>query len=190
MKIPLAVPLLVLACQMGCQSGPAPRVYVLGPPASEAEGLTAETNRPVLELRRISLPDYLDTSDMLRRGGRNELTISTTGRWGERLSVGIARALRAGLARRLEGTIVTGAAAGQTARRLSVDVEAFDAPASGPCVLTARWALSGTAVRGTFVSRTVVPDGPNGDAALAAAMSEVVDRLAGEIARSVEKRGT
>ena len=172
---------------MGCQSGPPPRTYVLGAPVASVAGLSNETGRPVLDLRRVSLPDYLDTSDIQVRDGRNQLTPSATGRWGERLSVGITHALGEGLARRLPGVVVSwnGGASGQ---RLQVDVEAFDVSASGGCVLTARWTVrrdgqstAGTVFRGTFVAQAA----NMADAAVVAAMGDAIEQLAAGIARSI-----
>ena len=57
-------------------------------PASScpAGGLSAtlRLNLPLLLLPRVSVPDYLDTTDMMIRDGQNELRVSQTGRWGER----------------------------------------------------------------------------------------------------------
>ena len=54
---------------------------------------------PVVELKPVSLPDYLNSTDILLRDGQNELTASPTGRWGERL---LARRDRARWRRDLE----------------------------------------------------------------------------------------
>ena len=87
----------ITACSL---SGPPPAEYVLGAmPAATATTLS-QTGLPVVEVNRIQLPDYLDTTDILERRG-NQLVPSPTGRWGERLSVGITRALTASLAARL-----------------------------------------------------------------------------------------
>jgi len=66
----------------------------------------SQTGLPVVELKRVQLPDYLDTTDILERRG-NQLVPSSTGRWGERLSAGFSRALTGSLAARLPRMIVT-----------------------------------------------------------------------------------
>src|SRR5580658_387978 len=145
----------------GCSSGTQPDIYVLSAPADEVAGVHSEDGRPVVELRSVTLPDYLDTSDFLLRDGRNELKASTTARWGERLSVGITHALLMSLTRRLPGMLVVQTpVSGQPARDVLVDVEAFDIRADGQCVLTARWTILqddrrtiDAAERGTFVTK-------------------------------------
>ena len=61
---------------VGCSTGPAPRIFVLSTPATLTEGVVPESGRPIVELKPVSLPDYLDTSDILIRNGLNELTVS------------------------------------------------------------------------------------------------------------------
>ena len=96
---PLVLALLTIL--MGCASGPQAVTYVLSAPADPVAGVSGEIGRPVVELRNVTLPDYLDTSDIFVRDGRNELKSSQTGRWGERLSVGVTRALIVDLAKRM-----------------------------------------------------------------------------------------
>ena len=66
--------------------------YVLGPMPAAAAVSVSQTGLPVVELKRVQLPDYLDTTDILERRD-NMLVPSPTARWGERLSVGMSRAL-------------------------------------------------------------------------------------------------
>jgi len=95
---------LVLAA---CASSPPPRTFVLSAPAEPVAGVLNEAGRPIVELPTVALPDYLDSTDILLRDGRNELKPSPTARWGERLSVGITHALEVALTRRLPGVLVT-----------------------------------------------------------------------------------
>jgi uncharacterized lipoprotein YmbA len=191
---PLALGALLIL--MGCSSGSPPTTYVLNTPADAVEGVAAETGRPVVELRTVSLPDYLDTTDIFVRDGSNELKSSQTGHWGERLSVGIADALIASLTRHLPAVRVTHAPlADEASRQLRVDVEAFDMRPDGHCVLTARWTVLGddrrtveAAERGTFV--TLVPGTAEKltDASIVSAMAAAVERLADRIANTLDRR--
>lgn len=179
MKFLLFAQMMLVA---GCQSGPPPRIYVLSPPAAAGDFSGAD-NRPVIELRTVSVPDYLDTRDIVLRDGRNALSVSTGGRWGERLSIGIAQGLRAELAARVKSVAVVQAALpGQAARRLYVDVEAFDITPDQRCVLTARWAFlrddRQTAGRGTVITTVL---GGVTDAAVVSAMTDAVGLLADRI---------
>jgi uncharacterized protein len=179
---------------MSCAGSPLPRIYVLGAPAKPDPGVINESGRRVIELPTVALPDYLDSSDIVLRNGQNELIPSKTGRWGERLSLGITHALEAALTRRLPGVLVTHSSmAGQPSASLLVNVEAFDVHPDGRCVLTARWMLRGDAgqsamisQQGTFVTQAS-PTGTLSDAAIVSAMAAAVDQLAARIAVSVRR---
>jgi uncharacterized protein len=185
---------------IGCSSTPVPRTYVLSTPADPVAGVHNEAGRQVVELPTVSMPDYLDSADILLRDGRNELKPSTTGKWGERLSVGITHALEVSLGRRLPGVLVTHTPfPGQPVRRLLVDVVSFDFQPDGRCVLTARWTVSAndqqtaaTTEQGTFVTTAPKSAGagsPAGftDAAVVAAMTAAVDQLADRIGVSLRR---
>jgi len=190
---------LTLAAVMflvGCAGSPLPRIYVLGAPADPDPGVVNESGRRVIELPTVALPDYLDSSDIVVRNGQNELIPSKTGRWGERLSVGITHALEGALARRLPGVLVTHTSmAGQASASLLVNVEAFDVHPDGRCVLTARWMLpadtgqSATiSQQGTFVTQAAASSaGPLSDAAIVSAMAAAIDQLADRIASNLRR---
>jgi len=183
------IAMAAVAILLGCQKEPARHVYILSPPADGAVRQIDHDTRPVLELRTVSLPDYLDTSDILLRDGRNEVRVSPTGQWGERLSTGIAESLRTALARRLPAIrIASSPTPGQPARELMIDVDAFDVQPDGHCVLTARWTVenpdrqdSGNGGRATIVTKAAA----SADGAVVAAMETAVDQLAGRIAATL-----
>jgi len=151
----------------------------------------AVAERPVLQLQRVLIPDYLDTNDILLRVGAHEIHESATGRFGERLSLGITHALRSDLASRLPlYTIALAQPAERPARQILVNVDAFDVWPTGRCVLVADWTLLDAdrrrllaADRGTF---TTAAAGLNpGDGAIVAAMADAVRQLADRIASTV-----
>jgi uncharacterized lipoprotein YmbA len=184
-----AVVLAALLLLAGCQSVPPPATYVLGSPAPETTGAERLAGRPVIEVKPVLVPDYLDVTDMLVRRGSNQLVASQTGRWGERLSVGITRALAADLRNRLPSYLITTTSpVERPSREVLVDVENFEPRADGSVVLAARWRViagsSGEPEAGERVSMVEKLSGP-GDAAMAAAMTQAVDALAGHIARSI-----
>jgi uncharacterized lipoprotein YmbA len=152
----------------------------------------AVADRPVMQLQRVLIPDYLDTTDILLRVGAHEIHESATGRFGERLSLGVTHALRSDLASRLPlYTIVLAQSAERPARRILVNVDAFDVWPTGRCVLVADWTIIGadrrpllSTDRGTF---TTAPAGANpGDGAIAGAMADAVRQLADRIASTTE----
>jgi uncharacterized protein len=157
--------------------------------AADAETRSAAAAEPaVLQLERVLIPDYLDTTDILLRVGPHEIHESATGRLGERLSLGITHALRSDLASRLPSySIALAQSADRPARRILVNVEAFDVWPTGRCVLIADWTLVDmdrrtllSAARGTF---TAAAAGANpGDGAIVAAMADAVRQLAERIA--------
>ncbi len=173
----------------GCGSAPTIRIYELGNPAPATAGVWSESGLPIIELKTVSVPDYLDSSDILRSVGPNEVTPSPTGRWGERLSLGVTHALASALTQRLPKTVIETAANIEPGRRLLVDIEQFEIAADGKCLLAARWRLttaegstSAAGERGTFSEAA----GSIDDAAIAAAMTRDVDQLADRIAQTVQ----
>jgi uncharacterized protein len=188
--------MMVLA---GCGSGVPMRSYELGSPTPAATGTWSEVGLPVIELKTVLVPDYLDSSDILRRSGANELIASPTGRWGERLSLGLTHALASDLAARLPHTVITTNPEAEPTRQLLVDVDNFEIDTDGACRLTARWrfaAGNGTPIPSAAGNGTPIPSGEHGsfsetarsldDGAIAAAMSRAVDQLAGQIAAQAE----
>jgi uncharacterized lipoprotein YmbA len=149
---------------------------------------TKSASRPVLQLRRVLVPDYLDTTDILERVGQYQLKSSSTGRWGERLSLGITHALGSDLAIRLPMNRVTfDHPAEKSVRQILVSVDRFDVWGDGHCVLTANWSLleshSGAVLtegRGNFVT-TPVRSGNPSDGAVVAGMADAVSELADSI---------
>jgi len=175
---------------VGCSgAGPPPTEYVLGTMAPATATTVPQTGLPVVELRRVQLPDYLDTTDILERRD-NQLVPSSTGRWGERLSVGMSRTLTAALAARLPRMVVTATPpVERPARQLLVDVAAFESRAGHEVVLVARWSIADGASRRILVSQQtslVESIAGTGDSAVVAAMSHAVEELADQLAAGLK----
>lgn len=188
-SLPGAAALLLLA---SCSASPLLGVYVLSTPSTAPAAISNGINEPRLQLQKVSVPDYLDSTDILLRVGKNELKASKTGQWGERLSKGMTDALAAALGRRLPGFLVTSAAThGEPGRRLLVDVEALDVQPDGRCAMSANWTVlseDGRTVRasgrGSF---EVASAATTGDATVVAAMTNIVGQLAASVANSVSE---
>jgi cholesterol transport system auxiliary component len=176
----------------GCMSGRARQIYVLSDAVDAPPDKQAAMGRTELQLERVLVPDYLDTTDILLRVGEHELHASSSGRWGERLSLGIMHALWADLAIRLpQDGITLARPAERSARQILVNVDAFDVWPNGHCVLAANWSIildtDRTVVlatgRGTFI---VPPDrsGKPSDGAVVSAMGDALRQLAESIALS------
>jgi uncharacterized protein len=163
-------------------------IYSLDGAAEVPTQTGAVAERPVMQLQRVLIPDYLDTPDILLRVGAHEIHESATGHFGERLSLGITHALRSDLASRLPlDTIVLAQSAERPARQILVNVDAFDVWQTGRCVLVADWTILDadrkallSADRGTF---TTPAAGVNlSDGAIVRAMADAVRQLADRIA--------
>jgi len=184
------LPLLVCAA---CSSGPPVRTYVLVPPlAPKVFALQAASPAERILVRRVLVPDYLDTTDILLRDGTNEVKASVTGRWGERLSQGLTQTLAADLAARLPSFAVILAMPGTARRQLLINVNALDLWPDGRCAIAANWtiidhdaphALDGGS--GTFDSSALGTG--VGDARLVDAISRTLDKLADAIAADIRQ---
>ena len=177
-----------------CTSSPEPRVYALNNAVDRSAVETpVSLERPGLQLQRVLVPDYLDTTDILLRVGTHELHESTSGRWGERLSLGITRALRADLAGQLALDVTSASEPGANfARQILVNVDAFDVWNDGRCVLIADWTILDTdrrAVlatgRGAFVTPPIRGRNPS-DGEIVTGMADAVEQLSASIARAAK----
>ena len=174
----------------GCGAGPPLPLYVLGTDPPAVASTTPLAGLPVIEVKPVKIPDYLDTTDLLVRTD-GQMIPSRAGRWGERLSVGTTRALATALAARLPRMAVTATPPVQPpARQVLVDVGAFEARPDGKVVLVARWAIldgSGHKVLAAQRVSLVQPLASNGDPAVVAAMTRAVEQLAGQIAFGIQR---
>jgi uncharacterized lipoprotein YmbA len=189
---PLALAALI-STTAGCLSHREYRhIYSLDGAVDAPTQTGAVAERPVMQLQRVLIPYYLDTNDILLRVGAHEIHESATGRFGERLSLGITHGLRSDLASRLPlYTIALAQSAGRPARQILVNVDAFDVWPTGRCVLVADWTILEadrrtllSADRGTFTSATVGVH--PGDGAIVAAMADAVRQLGDRIAATAE----
>ena len=119
------------------------------------------------------------------------MVASQTGRWGERLSAGVTRALAAALATRLPRMAVTASPpVERPARQVLVDTEAFEARADDEVVLVAHWSITDGGPRQTLTSERVSlaePVAGTGDGAVVAAMTRATEGLATRIAAGLER---
>ena len=175
------------ACRL---AGPPPREYVLGKMAEPTVSSIPETGRPLLEVKRVQIPEYLDRTSILERRG-NQLVPSSTSRWSERLSVGMTRALVASLAGDLPAMLVTATPPpiGRPTRQIIVEVIAFESRSDQRVILVAHWTIVDGVSRQILTSQQtslVEVIAGAGDEAVVTAMSRAVEGLAGQVAAGVE----
>jgi uncharacterized lipoprotein YmbA len=95
----------------------------------------------VIEIRRVAVPDYLDTQDILVRDG-STLQRSAHGRWATRLSLGVTRYLTGLLAARHLDALVTDQPQIETPdARIFVTISTLDVTSAGVATLEADWTL-------------------------------------------------
>ena len=185
MRRGLAVAALVTVLG-GCGERPPMRLYVLGDSSWRPGAMRSETGLAIIELRPVSIPDYLDTTDMFRWVGGNEVVPSPTGRWGERLSLGLTDALASALARRLPDRVIATTSPVSQGRRVFVHMDTIHMDASGLCRVVASWRITGEPGErrgsGNFAETATGLD----DAAMAAVLTRVVGQLADQIAATIE----
>ena len=175
------------ACSL---SGPPPVAYVLGDTPAAATATTDQTTFPVIQIERVRLPDYLDTTEIMRRK-EDQLVPSVTGRWGERLSVGVTRAVIASLAAQLPRMIVTAAPSARPPTwRIFMDVDAFEPRADGQVILVAHWTIvAGSSRQVLKVEQASLIESARGnnDGAVVRAMSRAIERLSDQLVASIRQ---
>jgi uncharacterized lipoprotein YmbA len=186
----------LLLCAAACSSGPPRRTYLLTPPIDPAPPTMMSLSpagdpmapKQRLEVRRILIPDYLDSTDILLRSGSDEVKASATGRWGERLSLGLTHALGADLAERLPEYSIVQDGSGNAQRQLRITISALDLWQNGRCVLAANWSIADrdslipvTSGSGTFDSLKASGTTTVTDANLVEAVARTLGKLADSI---------
>jgi uncharacterized lipoprotein YmbA len=131
---------LAAACLTASCAAPALTVYTLGAPAgSNTAPLGQKTT--VIEVRRVAVPDYLDTQDIVVRNG-NVLVRSGQGRWATRVSLEATYLLTSELARRYPGALVTNQPPLEPPNdRIFVTISRLDVTSAGAATLDADWQI-------------------------------------------------
>ena len=189
--VAVALPLVLLAA---CASAPPPTLYVLAAPAPPPAAAVSvrHDHRLAVALGPVSVPDYLDRTDIVRRTPGNRLDIDPDNRWAEPLRAGLQRLLIAALAGRLGPDYWVTAGAGRPGPidvDVPVDIEAFEADETGQAVLTASWEVHAgpTLIRNrTSYHRPVTAD--TTEARVQALSANAAD-LAADLAAAVRAAG-
>ena len=185
-----ALLLILLGAESACgPSGPPPKVYVLDDGAAAEPAMESQLNKLMVEVRPARVPDYLDTTDIVTRGAGGLIVPSDSGRWGERFSVDLTRAIAAALARVLPRlAVTTSARLGEPRWEVAIELDAFDVRPSGSSTLAARWSIIDTRHNRTLTAERVVLTASGTfqtDTQVVAVMRHQVDELARGIATSL-----
>ena len=125
---------------IGCAS-PRLSLYTLESPGALATERPLSRHSVVIEVRRVVIPDALDTQDIVVRNG-NQFDRSPTGRWATRLSVAITHYLTGQLtARRPDALVTDQTQVGTPNDRLYIAISTLDITRTGQAVLEADWTI-------------------------------------------------
>ena len=176
--------LLLLLSLAGCLSSPAVHFYVLASPeGGEPSASDRAADGPRVAIMPVALPGYLQRPQMVvRRGDDVDIRIEDYHRWGEELSLGIARILSLTMTRDMRASrgvampLRTGAPADY---RVQVEIRRFEGAPGGNVHLEAAWSLGRD---GVFRA-----DGRAGEgmADMVEAQSALLEQLGSELARAV-----
>ena len=129
---------LLVLLLTGCAAPPL-TLYSLGVPAAGSAAEPLGRKPLVIAVARVSLPDELDTQDIVVRDG-STLRRSAVGRWASRLSLGVTDRLTERLAERQPRALVTDRPLTETpSYRVLVNIGRLDVSAAGVATLDADW---------------------------------------------------
>ena len=176
---------LVALALPGCASSPATLVAL--PPPTGMQRADDVASGPTILLRRVTLPDYLDSFPVVLGRADGALVVSKNAEWAERLSQGVARVLRDALSRRLgaERALISGDGRIPDAE-LTIEFLSLD-PLGDSLNLDARWFFSCAVRAQSRGGRTQlqVPLAGSMPESVARATTSALTRFANEITATV-----
>jgi hypothetical protein len=183
----------VLLLVAACGSSPPVRYFALSPMDSVQQ--QDPDDAVTLGVGPLRLPEYLNRSQIVTRGGGSELEVDEFSRWAEPLTLALHRVVSTDVDNMMDGVIVIAfpwEAMVQNAvdYRLLGEVTRFDADRSGRVVLDIQWAISdvpgGVAVvirRSKYETRASRPDDP---AIVTSAMNDALAMFSRDVVRELE----
>jgi uncharacterized lipoprotein YmbA len=131
----------VLASLVASCASPPLTLYTLGGPADTIDTAPLGGRAIVIEVRRVAVPDNLDSQDIVVRNG-STLVRSTQGRWASRVSLDVTSTLTARLAQRRPDALVTDQPQIEPPNdRIFVTISTLDVTAGGTATLEADWLI-------------------------------------------------
>ncbi|MGH8260500.1 MAG: PqiC family protein [Steroidobacteraceae bacterium] len=136
----VALAMLTTLAVAACAARPL-KLYTLNDAAAIEPQGQLRPGAPVMEVDRLTLPDYVDTVDILLRSG-SVLERSDGARWASRLSILATNLLTARLATRAPDALVTDQWHGTAPDyRIMVQVTRLDVTTAGVASLNADWQI-------------------------------------------------
>ncbi len=140
-KHPAVATVIVSLLLMTSCASPPLALYTLTPSDAPVATVAFGDRVPVIEIRRVVVPDYLDTQDILVRNG-NILQRSPHGRWASRLSIEVTRYLTGLLAARRPNALITDQLPVATPNdRIFITISNLDVTSAGLATLEADWTI-------------------------------------------------
>ncbi|WP_428672838.1 PqiC family protein [Reyranella sp.] len=128
-----------VAALLGACAGPPLTVYTLEAPTVGSDTAPSSGKIGVVEVRRVLIPDALDTQDIVVRSG-STLARSSRGRWASRFSLSATYFLTRLLAQRRPELLVTDQPQIEPPNyRLVITIDVLDVTANGTATLEADW---------------------------------------------------
>lgn len=172
--------------------------YVLNS-LEQAEEAQQSRQGPLIEISEVTLPPYLERSQIVTRPTPNRLELAELHRWSDDLRDLITHTLAKNLAALLDTPQILVAphrSRAQPDHRLSLEVGAFELAADGQVHLDAAWSWTGSAdsavptAESTMLRSEPLRIPEDGDMeAIVAAMNGLLDQLSRQIARSLPSGG-
>jgi uncharacterized protein len=174
----LGLSLLAAAC-----SSPEPVLYTI----AIRPGPVLQAGPPVVQLRDIGLPGYLDRKEIVRSSADYKIGLASNNWWGEPLGAMLSRVIVMGLSERLPNSSVYaegGAISADPNAVVAINVQRLDLDQSGTLQLMAQVAIEfnrpkRSAARSFRITRPVPSAGVAGEvAAISDAVTELTDGIA------------
>jgi uncharacterized lipoprotein YmbA len=180
--------LAMTAILAGCSSAD-PVLYTIAP----TSGAVQVGGQSIVLLDHVSIPPYLDRSQIVKSSENYRLDLRSNDWWGEPLSAMLRRVLRQELAQRLPQSVVlseSSAVSATPSATIDVDLQRLDEDASGNVVLLAQASVSlkGRAAPILRSFQLSVPSSAPTSAAEVAAVSVAVGHLADGLAAMLSGR--
>jgi uncharacterized lipoprotein YmbA len=199
----VALPPLLALLSAGCQSPPS-QLYLLSsiPPAPQTQAAAASgssrpsaagahANGPVVGVS-VTIPEYLDRTDIIERTSANELKPNYDAQWGENLAVTASRVVSDNLTTLLPSDDIMMLPSRSRRRfdyQVNLDLTRFESDPQGISTLAGRWSISdaeGVEKASGHVLRTEPANGAGYDA-MAAAMSRNLAAVSSDIANALQR---
>ena len=174
----------------GCSSSPPTRFYVV-PPLSGADAAPAAAQRDItIGVGPVTLPPYLDRSQIVTRASRARLLLGEFDQWAASLQDAVPRVLAENLSLLIPTDRVVLHPWARTTEpdyQVTVDVTQFDRGAGSEVVLAVRWSIVGANGKTLVMrkSRFTAAAGGQEYEATVTAMGQTLDALSRDIAAAL-----